>query len=106
MQMPYHYSFSVKVFESIHDAGSTKISLPYYKIGSVLLTFPLKGLADALQAAGFDTRGYTQYESTLHLDGGFVNKTLFWLHESEYEEFLQLRSGSKFKTTYDVRQRR
>ena len=101
---PYYRSFSDKVFNSIHGSGHIKISLPYYNIGNVLLTFPLEGLADALRSAGFDSRHYTEYESTLYADdGSILSKDIFWLHESDYDEYLQLRSGSKHRVTYRAR---
>ncbi len=101
---PYYRSFSDKVFNSIHSSGLIKISLPYYKIGNVLLTFPLEGLADALGNAGFDTRQYTEYESTLYADdGSILSKVIFWLHASDYEEYLRLRSDSEHHVTYRAR---
>ena len=101
---PYYRSFSDKVFNSIHGSGLLRVSLPYYSMGKVLLTFPLEGLADALENAGFDTRQYTEYESTHYNDdGSILDKNIFWLHESDYDEYLKVRSDSKYRITYRAR---
>lgn len=101
----YYYPFADEIFESMHDAGAAlTFSLPF-RTGRVVLSFPLDGLAVALdQAGGFDTRRYTQYESTTRLTGDSVMKSVFWLHESDFDEYATRNSDSRYKTTYEVRQ--
>ena len=102
-QRDYYHAFADELFESMHDAGAIRISLPG-KPGDLLLTFPLKGLANALEDAGFDTRRYTQYESTWHFGGGSVAKNVFWLHESDLAELANLRRDTlKVRVTFAVR---
>ena len=105
----YKYPFADEIFESMHDGGAAvTFSFPF-RHGRVVLTFPLEGLADTLDAAGFDTRRYTQYESTRNNDQisaslAGVMKTVFWLHESDFDEYVRrMSSGGKFKHTYEVR---
>ncbi|MCY3819086.1 MAG: hypothetical protein OXH52_06950 [Gammaproteobacteria bacterium] len=102
----YHHSFADEIFESIHDGAGAAISIRFPRSqGGFTLTFPLAGLKDALEHADFDTRPFTQYESTWHFDGGAVSKSVFWLHQSDYAEFVRLRESTlKFKATYAVRE--
>ena len=107
-QRDFYHSFADEIFEAMYAEGTATISITLPRSagsGAIRLTFPITGLADALDDAGFDTRRYTQYESTWHQDSGSVTRNVFWLHESEVDELVRLRNENlKVRTTVAARQ--